>query len=185
MKSALILIDIQNDYFEGGKSELRCPAEAARNAKTILDLFREKFLPVYHVQHISTHSKATFFLSGSIGAEINDLVAPNKGERVFIKHFPNSFYNTGLAETLSNDGIDHIVVCGMMTHMCVDTTVRSAKDLGLSVTLIDDACTTKDLIWRGQTIPAEIVNASYMASLNGMFAKVITTKEFLENSGTF
>lgn len=181
MKSALILIDIQNDYFEGGKSELNYPTKTAKSAKTILDFFRENNLPVYHVQHINTSSKATFFLSGSTGAEINPLVSPNKEEKVFIKHVPNSFYNTGLVETLSNNGTKHIVVCGMMTHMCIDTTVRYAKDLGFSVTLIEDACTTKDLVWNGHTISAEVVHASYMASLNGMFAEIITAAKFLED----
>lgn len=154
MKSALILIDIQNDYFKGGKSELNHPIKAAESAKIILNFFRENNLPVYHVQHINTNSKARFFLLGDTGTEINPLVIPEKNEKVFIKHFPNGFYNTGLYETLSNNGIRNIVVCGMMTHMCIDTTVRAAKDLGLSVTLIEDACTTKDLIWNGNTISA-------------------------------
>ena len=180
MKSALILIDIQNDYFIGGKSELNHPIETAKSARAILDFFRESNSPVYHVQHINTNSKATFFLSGSTGAEINPLVTPSEEEKVFIKHVPNSFYNTGLAETLSDNGIKHIVVCGMMTHMCIDTTVRSAKDLGLSVTLIEDACTTKDLVWKGHTIPAEDVHAAYMASLNGMFAEVMLAEIFLK-----
>ena len=67
MKSALILIDIQNDYFKGGKSELNHPIETGRNAKTILDFFRENNLPIYHVQHINTNSKATFFYQEVLG----------------------------------------------------------------------------------------------------------------------
>lgn len=181
MDSTLILIDIQNDYFEGGKSELNHPIEAANNAKSILNFFRKNNLPVFHVKHINMGDKAKFFLQNSIGVEIHYLVAPNKDEKVFIKHVPNSFFETDLVKTISDNGINHIVVCGMMTHMCVDTTVRCAKDLGLNVTLIEDACTTKDLTWKGYTIPAEIVHATYMASLDGMFAKVISTDEFLGN----
>ena len=184
MKSALILVDIQNDYFKGGKSELNRPEEAVKNAKALLNFFREHNLPVYHVQHINTNSKASFFLSGSTGAKIHTLVTPNEDEKVFTKHTPNSFYNTGLAEVLFNLGIKHIVVCGMMTHMCIDTTVRTAKDLGFSVTLIEDACTTKSLVWNGQTISAEVVHVSYMASLNGMFAEIITAAKYLEGSNT-
>lgn len=182
MKSALILVDIQNDYFEGGKSELNHPIEATNNAKAILNFFRENNLPVFHVQHINLDNKAGFLLQGSIGVEINSLVAPNKDEKVFIKHVPNSFFDTGLAKTISDNNINHIVVCGMMTHMCIDTTVRYAKDLGFTVTLIEDACTTKDLIWKGDTIPAKIVHATYMASVHGMFADVITAEKFLESS---
>lgn len=181
MDTALILIDIQNDYFEGGKSELNHPIETANNAKSILHFFRENNLPVFHVKHINMGDKAKFFLQNSIGVEIHNLVSPNKDEKVFIKHVPNSFFETDLFKTISDNGINHIVVCGMMTHMCIDTTVRCAKDLGLNVTLIEDACTTKDLTWKGYTILAEIVHATYMASLDGMFAKVISTDEFLGN----
>lgn len=81
MKSALILIDIQNDYFKGGKSELNHPIKAAESAKTILNFFRENNLPVYHVQHINTNSKARFFLLGDTGTEINPLVIPKKMKR--------------------------------------------------------------------------------------------------------
>ena len=182
MKSALILIDIQNDYFENGRSELSHPVEVANNAKVILNFFRKNNLPVFHVQHISTGEKATFFLPDSIGAEINHLVTPNKDEKVFIKHVPNSFFETGLGKTISDNGIEHIVVCGMMTHMCIDTTVRHASDLGLTVTLIEDACATKDLTWKGDTIPAKIVQATYMASIDGTFAEVMTTEQFLKTT---
>lgn len=182
MNSALILIDIQNDYFEGGKLELNHPVKTANNAKSILNFFRENNLPVFHVKHIGIGDKANLFLPESIGAEINYLVAPNKDEKVFIKHVPNSFSNTDLVKTIFDNNINHIVVCGMMTHMCIDTTVRCAKNLGLIVTLIEDACTTKDLTWKGYTIPAKLVHATYMASLDGTFAKIMTTKEFLENS---
>jgi nicotinamidase-related amidase len=181
MDSALILIDIQNDYFEGGKSELNHPIETANNAKSILNFFRENNLPVFHVKHINMEDKAKFFLQESIGVEINYLVAPNKDEKIFIKHVPNSFFETDLVKTIFDNSINHIVICGMMTHMCIDTTVRCAKDLGLSVTLIEDACTTKDLTWKGDTIPAKIVHATYMASFDGMFAKIMTTEEFLGN----
>ena len=96
MNTALILIDIQNEYFKGGKSELNHPIETANNAKVILDFFRENSLPVFHVKHIGMGSKAKAFLQDSMGAEINYLVTPRKDEKVFIKHVPNSFFETGL-----------------------------------------------------------------------------------------
>jgi len=182
MKSALILIDIQNEYFQGGKSELNQPIETANNAKAILNFFRENSLPVFHVKHIGMGNKAKAFLPDSTGAEINYLVTPNKDEKVFIKHVPNSFFETGLDKAIFDNSIEHIVVCGMMTHMCVDTTVRFASDLGLTVTLIEDACTTKDLTWKGHTIPANIVQATYMASIDGTFAQVMTTEKFLKTT---
>jgi len=180
MKSALILIDIQNDYFEGGRNVLVRPELAASNAKKALDYYRSKDLPVYHVQHISTRKDASFFLPDSQGAEIHESVEPFKGEKVFIKHVPNSFFDTGLADELSLNHIDVITICGMMSHMCIDTTVRAAKELGLEVTLLQDACTTKDLEFNGVVLPADTVHQVFMAALQGLFARVMTTDDFIK-----
>ncbi len=131
MKSAFIIVDIQNDYFKGGRNELYQPEQAASNAKCVLDHYRKKGLPVYHVQHISNREGATFFLPGTEGAENHKLVKPQPGEKVFVKHTPNSFFDTGLADELTDQHIENITVCGMMSHMCIDTTVRAAHGLGL------------------------------------------------------
>ena len=94
-----------------------------------------------------------------------------------VKHTPNSFFKTNLLELLKSKGIDQLVVCGMMTHMCIDTTVRAAKDYGIPVTLLYDACATKDLTIMGNSIPAKVVHDAYMAGLNGMFAEVKLTAQ--------
>lgn len=177
MDKALLIIDVQNDYFEGGCAELVEPLEALANVEKALALFRTAGLPVIHVQHISTRLGAGFFLPDTVGAAIHSHIAPRDGEPVVVKHAPNSFYQTGLAELLKEKAVDELVVCGMMSHMCVDTTVRACKDLGLTVTLLHDACATKDLIWNGEMIPARTVHAAFMASLNGMFASVIATDD--------
>ncbi len=177
MKQALLIIDVQNDYFPGGRCELREPLRALANVERVLGTFREKDLPVIHVQHINTREGATFFLPGTEGAEVHKNLAPAPGEYLVVKHAPNAFFRTNLAEILKENGITDLVVCGMMSHMCVDTTVRACFDFGLGVTLLADACTTRDLAWEGTTIPAETVHATYMASLNGVFAKVVGTDE--------
>jgi nicotinamidase-related amidase len=179
MNSALVLVDIQNDYFKGGRNELYQPERAAENAARALAFFRSSGQPIFHVQHISMGAGATFFLPDSTGADIHPSVAPAAGEKVLVKHVPNSFFGTGLADELTRCGAAHIVVCGMMSHMCVDTTVRAAKDFGLAVTLLEDACATKNLVWRGAVVPAETVHSAFMASLSGVFAKVLRTDEFL------
>jgi nicotinamidase-related amidase len=179
MNSALVLIDMQNDYFKGGKNELYQPELAASNARRALDYFRNKGFPVYHVQHINISEEADFFLPDTMGAEIHASVKPQQGEKVSIKHAPNSFFDTGLADELMKNHIDHLTVCGMMTHMCIDTTVRAARDLGFSTTVLHDACTTKDLSWDKTSIPAQIVHRTIMASLQGTFAKVISADEFI------
>ena len=180
MKNALILIDIQNDYFIGGKNELYLTKAAAENASKALNYFRDSNLPVFHIQHISSPN-AAFFLPGTYGAEINSVVAPINDEKVIVKHAPNAFLKTTLAEELKQKDISNLVICGMMSHMCIDTTVRAAMDNGFTVTLLQDACTTKDLIWCEYKIDAQTVHKTIMASLNGVFAKVIKTATFLEN----
>ena len=179
MKQALLLIDIQNDYFPGGKYVLSGAVEAAENAARALACFRKAGLPVLHIQHVSLSPDATFFLPDTPGAEIHAGVKPLPSERVFLKHAPNSFYRTGLAGELADRDITELTVCGMMTHMCVDTTVRAARDHSLKVTLLSDACATRDLVFQGRTVPADMVQAAFLAALDGSFARVVPTAEFL------
>ena len=96
MKRALIIVDIQNDYFPGGKMELVGMEEAANNARHALEMFRAKNLPIFHIRHLSNRAGATFFLPETDGAEIHESVAPQGGESIVQKHFPNSFRNTSL-----------------------------------------------------------------------------------------
>jgi len=177
LSKALLIIDVQNDYFEGGKSELKNPMDALRNIELVLGMFREKKFPVIHVQHINTRQGAAFFLPETEGVKIHINLTPIMNEHIVIKHAPNSFYETELDGILFDYGITELVICGMMSHMCVDTTVRACKDRGLMVTLLHDACTTKDLVFKGETIPSETVHQTFMASLQGMFANVIETSE--------
>jgi len=179
MKSAIILVDIQNDYFPDGKNMLHQPEQAAAHARLALNYFRSNRLPVFHVRHISDRPGARFFLPDTYGAEIHLSVAPLSQEEVVIKHVPSSFLRTGLADKLLAQDIQHLVICGMMSHMCIDTTVRAAQDYGFSVTVLEDACATKDLSWNGTVIPAQTVHGTIMASLNGTFADVVTTEVYL------
>ena len=179
MADALVLIDIQNDYFPGGAMELSGPVAAGTNAARVLSLFRDKGWPVFHVQHVAAQPGATFFLPGTPGADIHALVAPAPGEAVAVKHFPNSFRDTTLLDGLKAAGAKRLTVCGMMTHMCVDATVRAAFDLGFAVTVVHDACATRDLSFGGAVIPAAQVHGSFLAALGAVYAKVVGTEECL------
>lgn len=181
MKQALLIIDLQNDYFPGGSNPLPGAEEAARNTGLLLNDFRTKGLPVIHIQHIATRPTATFFLPGTTGAEIHTSVKPLKGEKVIIKHTPNSFQGTGLLEQLRSWELEQLVICGMMTHMCVDSTTRAAKDFGFDCILIGDACATKALQFNGHTVPATEVQASLLAALSYYYTTVKTTAQFLIN----
>ena len=148
MKKALLIIDVQNDYFPNGNCELSKPEEALNIIKKLLGYFRKQDLPVFYIQHFST-AQATFFVPNTDGVKIHKDIKPLDTETVIVKHYPNSFYETKLQDELMKKDITDLVVCGMMTHMCVDTTVRVAKDYGYGITLISDGCATKDLEWNG------------------------------------
>jgi nicotinamidase-related amidase len=175
--TALLVIDIQNDYFPGGAMELEGAEAAGMNAGNAIRRFREQNLPIIHVRHLSVRPGATFFLPGTRGAEIHSSVLPLEGETVVEKNFPNSFRNTQLKDTLDNHRIKNLVVAGMMTHMCVDASVRQAADLGYKVTLLADACATRAQSYGGETIPARQVHAAFLAALNGFYAKVVNTHD--------
>ena len=174
---ALLIIDIQNDYFPGGKMELEGADAAAAKASSALAAFRKQNLPVFHVRHLSVRPGSTFFIPGTRGAEIHAAVQPASGEAVIEKNFPNSFRGTALESALKEKGIRNLVVAGMMTHMCVDASVRHAADLGYKITLLGDACATRAQSYAGETVPARQVHAAFLAALNGFYAKVVNTHE--------
>jgi nicotinamidase-related amidase len=172
MTTALVLIDLQNDYFPGGAMELVGAEHAVTQARTLLQAFRTRALPVFHIQHIATRPGATFFLPGTAGADIHTTVAPSADEAVITKHFPSGFRETVLLDNLRAVRASRLVLAGMMTHMCVDTTVRAAADLGFECLLAQDGCATKALQFSGHEVDAQQVQLAYLAALNGAFAKV-------------
>ena len=180
MKTALLIIDIQNDYFEGVAMALAEPGKASSNAARLLESFRENNLPVIHIQHIANRPGASFFIPGTAGAEIHDDVKPLQHEKVIVKHFPNSFRETGLLDHLRTNNITRLVICGMMTHMCVDATTRAAKDHGFDCVVIGDACATKDLEVNGKHVKAAEVQKAFLAALNYFYSTVLTTGEYLD-----
>ncbi|GAB4167395.1 MAG: cysteine hydrolase family protein [Rhodocyclaceae bacterium] len=180
MTKALLLIDVQNDYFPGGAMELEGADEAVAAASRLLAGFRSRGAPVIHVRHLSLRPGAGFLLPGTAGAEIHASVRPLGGEPVFEKHFPNAFRDTGLAGHLKANAIGELVVAGMMTHMCVDTTVRAAFDLGLRCTLAKDACATRALVLGDARIAAQDVQLAFLAALEGLFARVRSAGTILE-----
>jgi len=179
MKTALLLIDIQNDYFSGGRNPLVGSLEASVQARRLLDAFRRQALPVVHIQHVSTRPGARFFLPDTEGVLIHTNVQPLPGEAVFQKHVPNSFRDTPLLDHLRELQIERLVVAGMMTHMCVDAGVRAAWDYGFECLVAQDACATRALEHGGVQVPAEHVHAAFLAALNGTYARVITAEEIL------
>ena len=178
-KRALILVDIQNDYFPGGKWTLSGIEPATANAARLLEAARAKDELVVHVRHEAAKPDAPFFVAGTPGAEINPGVANRVGERVVVKNFPNSFRDTGLKKLLDDAGVTDVLIAGAMSHMCIEATTRAAADFGYVVTVAHDAAATRDLEFGGITVPAAQVHAAAMASLAFGYAKLASTDELL------
>ena len=166
---ALLVIDIQDFYFPGGKSALVEPEKAAANAALLLADFRKKGLLVIHVRHNSEP-----------GGKINDIVKPLPDEQIISKDAVNSFVGTDLLDFLKTNKTDSLVICGMQTHMCVEAATRAASDYGFKCILVHDACATKDLKFGDKTIKAEDVHYSTLSTLKN-YAVVESTSEYLRN----
>lgn len=166
--TALLIIDIQDFYFPGGKSPLVDPEAAAENAAKVLAAFRAEGSPVVHVRH-------EFEPGGSIHAS----VAPIEGEKVFTKTEVSCFNGTEVLAYLKETGVENLVIVGMQTHMCLEAATRAAHDLGFECTVVADACATRDLKYGDRTVPAADVHASTLATLNRTYAKVVDTEGFL------
>ena len=168
--TALLLIDIQNFYFPGGRSELVDPEAASLNAQKLLQIFREKQWLVVHVRH-----------NAEQGAEIHESVQPLEGEKIVSKNHVNCFKETDLLEYLKARKIKKLVICGMMTHMCVEAAVRAAHDYDFETTLVHDACATRELKFGDRKVSSADVHSSTLSSLNRYYARVLNTKSFLKD----
>ncbi|HET6849635.1 MAG TPA: cysteine hydrolase family protein [Gaiellales bacterium] len=177
MARGLVIVDIQNDYFPGGRHELVGSEQASARAAQVLERFRQAGEPVFHIQHVWEGEGAEFFEPGTEGVEIHDAVRPAGGEPVVQKHYPNSFRETDLEQRLRDAGVTDVVVAGMMTSMCVDATVRAAADLGFGCTVVHDACATLDLEFGGRTIPAASVQGAFLAALGDSYATVTSADD--------
>lgn len=163
---ALLIIDIQEFYFETGRGPLEGALEASLVARGVLENFRSRALPVIHVMHYT-------------GGEIHENVEPVEGEKVIVKRYVNAFRETDLLEYLQEKGIKKLVIMGMMTHMCLEAATRAAADYGFSCTVIHDACATRDVRFGRETVKARDVHMATLSALTA-YARVINAEEFLK-----
>jgi nicotinamidase-related amidase len=173
----LVIVDIQNDYFPGGAYTLVGPEAAAERAAELLAHFRASGEPIVHIQHVWDAPDATFMRPGTHGVEINEAVAPLADEPVLLKGSPNSFLGTDLEQRIRDAAVDDVVIVGMMTSMCVDSTVRAAADLGFAVSVASDACAAPDLEFGDVRIAGDVVHSAFLAALADSFATVATVGE--------
>ena len=180
MKQALLVIDVQNDYFKNGKMELVGPDQALDKIKQLEQYFNEKNLPIIYVQHINP-PQASFFQENTDGVLLHPELSAGSDSLIVTKHYPNSFLETNLDELLKAHQIEQLIITGMMTHMCIDSGTRAAKELGYQPILIADATATRDLSHDGKTVKAEDVQTAFLTALS-TFANVENTADFLAKS---
>lgn len=183
-KRALVVVDIQNDYFPGGKWTLSGVEAAADNAARLIEAARGAGDLVVHIRHEFPTDDAPFFTPGSEGAQIHAKVRNRDGERVVLKNHVNSYRETGLKEVLDQSGVEEVVICGAMSHMCVDAITRASNDFGYKVTVVHDACASRDLEFNGVRVPAAHVHAAFMAALGFAYATMRSTDEYLGATGS-
>ena len=181
MKKALVVIDMQHDNFADSSMTTQESQAMIAHTNQLIAWAKSRHYPLYMVQHISTRDGASDFLSDTEGAKIHPDITQAQSTLI-VKHYPSSFRETKLQEHLDQEGITTLIVSGAMTHMCIDTTVRAGADLGYTITLVEDACFTKDLEFDGNTISAKAVQTSYMAALDGTFCQIVDTATLIENT---
>ena len=177
-KSALLVIDLQNEYLPTGKLPLVNIEQTAANAVNVIAKARQEGTQVIYVQHIG-NAESPIFQPSSNGIEFHDTVKPQANETVVIKNHINAFLNTNLKEILDSNDVTELVVIGAMSHMCIDAAVRAASDFGYKVKVIHDACATLDLEFSGVNVPAAHVHATIMAAFEFAYAQVISTKDYV------
>jgi|GEM_PF-102003 len=182
-RTALILVDLQNDYFSEGRFELDNTEAAAKQAKTLLAHFRAQELPVIHIQHIFEDENAPFFTANTQGVEIEASVKPIDGEAVVVKHQIDSFIDTSLEQTLVELGIERLVVVGAMAQACVQTICRSATNKGYPCEVISDAIAAPKLSYGEHDFSGAELVAANLLSLSFGGAEAITTEQWLCTNG--
>ncbi len=166
----LILIDCQNTYRQGLMT-LDGIEPALAEAASVLAKAREAGSPVIHVQHDSGPG-SVFDIRAEIGA-IADPVAPADGEAVVIKHLPNAFAGTDLADRIAASGRTEIVLVGFMTHMCINSTARGAFTAGLKPVVVASATATRPLPTAdGGVVSASALQVASLAALGDLFARI-------------
>ena len=173
--SALIMIDCQNTYREGIMALSGVEAALAEGQR-LLEHARRLGVPVIHIQH-DAGPGSPYDIRAEIG-RIAGIVAPAGAEPVLVKNYPSSFVGTDLHERLQKLGVKNLVVAGFMTHMCVNSTVRGAFDLGYAATVVAKATATRPLpLPTGKVVSAEAVQDSSLAAMGDLFAVVVESAD--------
>lgn len=177
-RTALVVIDVQNDYFPGGRFVLFRPRAALGRTLALRDWARRRGIGIFWVRHTSP-ADARFFRTGTLGRELHPSLGVLPSEPIVDKTDPNSFVGTDLEAQLRSRGVDTLVVAGMMTWMCIDTTVRSAKDRGFRNLLAFDATASGWLNGPYGPVTPWSAQRAFVSALGFRHATVLSTKEIV------
>lgn len=170
-ESALVMVDCQNTY-RCGVMQLTHVEPAILAAQQLLQIARDLHIPIIHIQH-DAGVGTPYDVTAEIG-QISDEVAPKNGESVITKNYPNAFIATPLETQLKALRIEHVVLAGFMTHMCINSTARGAFNLGFKPTVVASACATRSLLGpNGKVIDAQTMHDSALAAIRDLFAVVV------------
>lgn len=177
--AALIIVDVQDGLDDPVWGRRNNP-EAENNMARLLDAWRARRQPIYHVQHISTDPKSPL-RPNQPGNAIKQLVMPNADEPVIQKTVNSAFIGTDLEDRLRKQNIQSVVIVGLTTNHCVETTARMAGNLGFTTFVVADATATFDRTgYDGSYYPAELVHSVSLASLHDEFATILNTADLLK-----
>jgi nicotinamidase-related amidase len=176
--TALIVIDVQVGFDSPCWGPRNNP-DAEKNVAKLLAAWRESDRPIFHIQHLSVDEDSPL-QPGRPGVEIKEIAQPLWHEPVITKRVNSAFIGTELESRLRQRMIKSLVICGLTTNHCVETTTRMAGNLGFETYLASDACATFDRVGPdGQTYPADQIHAVSLANIHGEFATVSTTAELI------
>jgi nicotinamidase-related amidase len=179
-KRALIVIDVQNEYFDGALPISDPPSETSlANVGRAMDAATASGVPVVVVRHGEADPGSEIFRKGTHAWELHPEVERRARDHLIDKRLPGSFTDTPLETILADAGVDTVAITGYMTHMCVDTTSRQAAHLGLGVEILSDATGTLPLENTGGIASGEELHRSTLVAQGQFFADVVTTDEWL------
>ena len=182
-KRALIVIDVQNEYFDGALPISDPPPDLSlANIGRAMDAATEADVPVIVVRHGDTDPEAAIFREGTRAWELHPEIE-RRSRDLIEKTLPGSFTGTPLESILSAAGVDTVAITGYMTHMCVDTTSRQAAHLGLAVEILNDATGTLPLENSGGTAAGEELHRATLVAQGQFFADVVSTDDWLRRIG--
>ncbi len=178
MKQALLVIDVQNEYFTG-KLPVSYPHGSFENILKVMDEATKHGIPVIVIQHTAKAPDSPTFRKGSHEWELHPRVASRPHDLYIEKQLPGSFTGTHLEPWLMEKGIDTLVIAGYMTQMCCDTTARQAFHLGFAVEFLSDATGTLSITNAAGAVKDEELHRAILVAQQAKFSKVMNTEEWL------